>query len=236
MSNAIKWPGKSLAYAKIQQMQVEQEFERGDDVREALNAFGLFAHSQPRDVMDVGGGIGRAIYHMHRRWADQSSSCQPRYWLYDDFGEKQHAGIRKDLTDDTFYSNHDVAVEWLDANEVYPVNCLNARDRDRCREWIEEEGVKMDLVTSFRAVGFHWPMHPLLDFLGEVTALGSFLLFESRPLDSRAYPDGGRFVKGKRLTLNDLESIAGHGQWQLLRYRHIRVGPHLRGYVLAERV
>lgn len=241
MSGVLKWPGDSRRYADLQQTQVEREFEKGEDIKFALRLLPIDL-DVPVDVMDIGGGIGRAVYHMHKYWLGWSADNPTRFWLYDDGGEEQHAGINTELTDDTYYSNHDVAFEWLCANGVDNgdehgvVEYLDACDRDQCLRRIVDTNVRMDLVTSFRAVGFHWPMHPLLGFLADVTRPGSLLLFESRPLHCDAYPEHARFKQACKLVSDDLGHIAESKSWRLAKYQHVQVGPHLRAYVLAERV
>jgi len=258
MSRKIKWPGESRRYAQLQQNDVDKEFVYGEDVNLVLRHVlpSEFLSSFPvtgcgMDVLDVGSGIGRAVYHMHKQWVDA------RYWLLDGEGEKQHAGINHMLKDDTFYSNAIETAYFLRANGVNnffqirynlkPTMEFLAELTDQqievmnspmVVEWgfVGATGVTFDLVTSFRAVGFHWPMHPMLDLLADVTVGGSILLFESRPLSRRAYLSNERWNAGRELVIAELKAIADHGCWDLLLFKHIRVGPHLRSYVLAERL
>jgi len=250
MARKIKYPGDSLKYAKLQQNE-RAAFERLDDVHSALKLLDM--DLPPVDVLDVGAGIGRGVLAMHQRWSGAT------YWLYDGEGDRQVCGVNETLGPGSFYSNVVSTAFFLRANGVR--NFFQVRDdpgsikidvTERQAEVVESQmvvgwdylpqaDVKFDLVTSFRAVGFHWPMHPMLEMLAEHTAPGGTLLYESRPLLSGAYPrndDGrSRFQSACRLVFSDLKAIAECGQvgWELVRFEHVLVGKRWRAYVVARR-
>lgn len=225
------YPGDSDRFSRLQQNSRDAEFERAPDVQVVL---GLLSQAGDLfNVLEIGAGIGRGSVHVGRVF-DYTT-----FWLLDGEGEKQHAGVNDTLTNDTFYSNHQAAFEFCEANGLAGRHRhLDAGDLDAAFETIAKAGVRFDAAFSLRAVGFHWPMAPMLDWLAKVVEPCGILVFESRPLERCGYPEHahGRWKHGQRLACDDMGALAAHDLWTLLDYHQEVVGGCMRAYTAARRV
>jgi len=124
----------------------------------------------PRVALDVGSGIGRAsvFFFKYYNWEDTL------FILADgDSGERQLSGIRKGESD--FYNS-------LEATEIYcQVNGMSkfmTFNLEKFR-W-GELPYKPDLVYSFKALGFHWPINSFLEKMYPILDEKCRLIFDLR--------------------------------------------------------
>lgn len=126
----------------------------------------------PRNVLEIGAGIGRASVYLMKYFGWKNTNF---YLLDGDSGNKQVNGINYESRD-SFYNSIAAAREFCLANEMHNIYLLDAE----MENW-KTIGVKYDLVYSFLALGFHWPMNIYLDFIHGMLDDDALLIFGTRP-------------------------------------------------------
>ena len=124
----------------------------------------------PKVALDVGSGIGRtSIYFFkHFHWINT------RFILADgDSGETQLSGIRTGKFE--FYNSLDATHSFCRANGLHNFETFNLEKY----KWTELSHCP-DLVYSFMALGFHWPVNSFLDDIYPVLKDGCLLIFGLR--------------------------------------------------------
>lgn len=124
----------------------------------------------PKVVLDIGAGIGRAsvYFFKHFRWTDT------RFILADgDSGETQLSGMRTGESE--YYNSLDATQVFCKTNGLHNFEIFNLERH----KW-EELSCRPDLVYSFMALGFHWPVNPFLDDIHAFLEDGCLLVFGLR--------------------------------------------------------
>lgn len=124
----------------------------------------------PKVVLDVGAGIGRASVYFFKyfRWTDT------RFVLADgDSGETQLSGMRAGKSE--FYNSLDATRAFCEANGLHNFEIFNLERY----KWAELNH-RLDLVYSFMALGFHWPINPFLNNICPLLEDGCLLVFGLR--------------------------------------------------------
>ncbi len=124
----------------------------------------------PNCVLDMGCGIGRIGVYLFKKYEWKYT----RFILADgDSGEKQLAGMRTGKDD--FYNSMAVTYEFCEANGMSNVELLNLEEQG----WSAMQSVP-NLVVSFYAFGFHWPIDYFLDSIYLRLGESCLLLFGMR--------------------------------------------------------
>lgn len=146
------------------------------DMPEVKHIDALLHDIRPKVVLDVGAGIGRASVYFHHRynWKDTLF-----YLLDGDGGETQYDELRS--KDGEYYNSFECAQTFCEANE------LNYRQVDANGEWEELITEPIDLVYSFLAIGFHWPLFFYLSRLYDILNPGTILIFGTRNRDKEKW-------------------------------------------------
>ena len=124
----------------------------------------------PRCVLDLGCGLGRIGIYLFKRyeWKDA------RFVMADgDSGEVQLANLRTGKSD--FYNSMATTEEFCRANGMENVEFLNLEKQG----WDAMKSAP-DLVVSFYAFGFHWPIEYCLDAIYPYIEKSCLLLFGMR--------------------------------------------------------
>jgi len=125
----------------------------------------------PKCVLDLGCGIGRIGVYLFKRYEWKNI----RFVLADgDSGKKQLHGIRTGRND--FYNSMNATREFCEANGMKNVELLDLEKQ----KWGDMQSIP-DLVISFLAFGFHWPIDYCLNSIYPYIAESSLLLFGMRP-------------------------------------------------------
>jgi len=107
----------------------------------------------PKVALDVGAGIGRVSVFFFK----QFNWVNTQFILADgNSGKKQLHGMRKGKTD--FYNSLSATKSFCKANGMLNYEVFNLEKY----MWAELEH-RPDLVYSFKALGFHWPINLFLD-------------------------------------------------------------------------
>lgn len=225
----MEYPGNSDKYSRLQQNTRDRDFERAEDVYAVEDV--LFC-GDDANVLDIGSGIGRASVAIQKMKED-GDVC---FWLLDGEGEKQVAGVNQSIGKH-FYNNFEAAVEFCTANGIKPENVmvLDAANMNDVSKWLEAGDTKFDLAYSFRALGFHWPISPRLDWLANFMQPHGTLVFESRPMVPESYPEECRFDGARKIVQRDITYLIDSPYWSLIEYRTRIVGQHLRAFIIADR-
>lgn len=134
---------------------------------------------KPEVALDLGCGLGRASVYFRKRfgWKDT------RFILADgDSGNRQLGGIRSGEAD--FYNSMAATEEYCRANGLENIELFNLEKKTIANL---EGGV--NLVYSFVAVGFHWPLDLYLKPLHSKLANYAILVFSMRGSQARDWVD-----------------------------------------------
>jgi len=131
---------------------------------------GYLKDLNPKIALDVGSGIGRASVFLFKyfNWKDTL------FVLADgDSGDKQLSGIRTGESD--FYNSLEVTGLFCRSNGMENVEIFNL---EKCK-W-EDLSYRPDLVYSFLALGFHWPINSFLEDIHPLLKNSCLLIFGLR--------------------------------------------------------
>lgn len=155
------------------------DYECAEDVNSVMD----FITGEEERILDLGGGIGRASVYLSKRFKESSLYLGKRFHILDGDTEKktQISGVKKNLAND-FYSSKKAAIEFWGVNGCIDHHYWDASDLDSVFEIWDKNGMRFDLVYSFRAIGFHWPIAEYLAKLRPYVVSSSKLIFETRPI------------------------------------------------------
>jgi len=135
---------------------------------------------RPENVLDIGAGIGRASVWLFKKYG---WDCADYFLVDGDSGNKQFEGIRKNSRE--YYNNWDCAHTFCEANgiDVYHRMCVDP-------EVLYSIDKKFDLIYSFLAFGFHWPIDMYMDDLYHLCKKNTILIFGLRGTEKKAWIEG----------------------------------------------
>lgn len=125
----------------------------------------------PKRALDIGSGIGRASVFISKNYL-------PDCWFYlldGDGGDKQFDGVR--VRPYEYYNSFGAA------NEFCSVNNVKHTVVDAGGSWIYQIS-NVDLVFSFLAIGFHWPLSFYLNCIYEILNPGRLAVFGMRGMEA----------------------------------------------------
>lgn len=162
-------------------LQCNDDIKKYTDCPEVQPLDRIFKQLKPKNVLELGAGLGRVSVYLRYvyGWDDT------HFWLLDgDSGERQIAHVQKEVSGEHFYNSIIAAREFCIANglrEPY-LHMLNAEDND----WLDHIP-EIDLVCSFKAMGFHWPLGHHLELIYPKLAPGALLTFEIRRFEKECF-------------------------------------------------
>jgi SAM-dependent methyltransferase len=130
----------------------------------------------PRKILDIGSGIGRASVFLFKKFG----WIESEFLLLDgDYGDKQLDGIRSD--DGEFYNSFEATNEYCRINGMNSFRCIDASTDDIKKE------IDIDLVYSFLSIGFHWSITLYLDRIYNSLSKGCILIFGIRGVEAKQW-------------------------------------------------
>jgi len=172
----VTFPKEIKAYVELQCNNDESIFTH---LPEIAGIEKYLWHLKPKVALDVGSGIGRAsvFFSKYFDWKDTL------FVLADgDSGLKQIFGMRDEAKE--FYNSLEATDIFCRANGVAKYEPFNLEHG----KWDELER-KPDLVYSFLALGFHWPINSFLDEIYPQLAEHCLLIFGMRGKKGFAWVD-----------------------------------------------
>lgn len=163
----IIFPKKAQKYVNLQCNDDRESFLYLAEI-EGIEKY--FKNLNPEIALDVGSGIGRAsvFFFKYFNWINSL------FILADgDSGEKQLSGMRAGKAD--FYNSLEATESFCKANGMSNLRTFNLEKLG----W-EELDCNPDLVYSFRALGFHWPINSFLEEIYSLLKNKCLLFFELR--------------------------------------------------------
>jgi len=158
---------------KYIELQCNDALFKYTNLPELKNIEGELKGAIPKNVLEIGAGIGRASVYLFKYF----SWINTNFYLLDgDSGNKQVNGTNHE-SKDSFYNSIDAAKNFCKSNGMTKVHFLNAEEED----W-KDIDVKFDLCYSFLAIGFHWPMSLYLDTIYNMLTDNALLIFGVRPI------------------------------------------------------
>lgn len=163
----LVFPDNVKKYIKLQCNDVMSKYT---DFPELVNIEKELRPLRPKNVLEIGAGIGRASVFLAKYFGWEETDF---YLLDGDSGDEQVNGVNYE-SKDSFYNSIAATKEFCSANGL-KVYTLNAEKGD----W-KALGVKYDLVYSFLAIGFHWPISIYLDEIYNMLEKDTLLIFGVR--------------------------------------------------------
>lgn len=136
----------------------------------------ILSSTNPKNVLEIGGGIGRASVYFSKRYGWEETNF---YMLDGNSGDTQICPVAGKGQKD-FYNSFAATEEFCQANGI-DKNRLFLLDADN-NEW-ENLPIKFDLIYSFLSIGFHWSIHLYLDRLHKFCTPNTRLIFGMRGTD-----------------------------------------------------
>jgi SAM-dependent methyltransferase len=148
---------------------------------------------KPKQVADLGSGIGRAtvFFEMKYKW-------NAKYYLIDgNSGDYQYEGIREGINEgiNEFYNSHQATKDFCEANGICKLHVIHPD-----YPWYN---LKYDLIYSFLAFGFHWPIRMVMDQIEKATTKDSLVIFGLRGSEERDWQN--RQVTGLNKSIWNIE-------------------------------
>lgn len=148
------------------------------DMPEIKNIDKYLSEINPKNILDIGAGIGRASVYLHNKykWGDS------HYFLLDgDGGDTQYDQLRTEKGE--YYNSFECAKLFCESNGL-KITQLNANDN-----WINHIKKPLDLIYSFLAIGFHWPITFYLEDIYSVSKKDSLIIFGVRGIERKEWMD-----------------------------------------------
>ena len=174
----ITFPSQCEEYINLQCNGDKSLYE---DFPEHKYIHGYLKDMQPDNVLDIGAGLGRASVWLFKKYGWERTHF---VFLDGDTGKKQFEGIRKEKGE--YYNDWRMGVHFCDSNGLLDVDYEQPEDVPL----FEMFDNKFDLIYSFLAVGFHWPMDMYLDDLYPLCSKGTLLIFGLRGTEKKAWVEG----------------------------------------------
>lgn len=150
------------------------------DCLEFQSISNLFSLSIPKNVVDLGSGIGRASVYLRNQysWSDTN------FYLVDgNTGDKQIAGLHQKVSNH-FYNSFLATKSFCLANNISTEH-LYLIDASKRMAFVKHQ---FDFCYSLKAIGFHWPILEYLNRLYQYMKPGAYFIFELRSIFPGVYP------------------------------------------------
>jgi SAM-dependent methyltransferase len=169
--NYIVFPKECKKYFDLQ---CNGDLSLYTDMPEIKNIDKYLKDIKPNKVLDIGAGVGRASVYIQNRykWKD---TCF--YLLDGDGGDVQYDELR--TGNHEYYNSFSSAKIFCGANDLNIVQ-LNAKN-----DWYLNIVNSIDLVYSFLAIGFHWPINFYLRDIYKVSKKDSLIIFGIRGIEKK---------------------------------------------------
>lgn len=161
---------------KYFELQCNNDISLYTDMPEIKNINRYLEKLDPHYVMDIGAGIGRASVYLHNKYKWDNTIF---YLLDGNGGEIQYDQLRTGK--DEFYNSFYCAKLFCENNGLKIIQ-LNAN-----KEWISYITKSIDLIYSFLAIGFHWPIDFYLDDIYSISKIGALIIFGIRGIEKREW-------------------------------------------------
>lgn len=146
----VNFPEEIQKYIDLQCNDKKEDFLLLSEIK---GIEGYLKDLNPKAILDVGSGIGRAsvFFFKYFNWKDTL------FVLADgDSGDKQLSGMRTEGLD--FYNSLEATKVFCKSNGMQNIEIFNIEKH----KW-NELNHRPDLVYSFLALGFHWPINSFLE-------------------------------------------------------------------------
>jgi len=127
----------------------------------------------PKNVLEIGAGVGRASVYLFKnyKWTNTQFNL-----LDGDRGNVSFDGLRN--KDKEFYNSLEISNIFCRSNGLSNVNQFDADNDD----WLSNLK-NIDLVYSFLAIGFHWPIDFYLDKIYDILVSEALVIFGIRDVE-----------------------------------------------------
>jgi len=140
---------------------------------------------QPGIALDLGCGVGRASVYLFKRYDWKKT----KFYLADgDTCKQRYKGMRDQPGE--YYNTATATMDFCRANKLIDFSYINLE-----RQPLASIDEPIDLVYSFLAIGFHWPLSFYLDTLHPLCRRGALLMFGIR--------NDGEWIKKQRDAINE---------------------------------
>lgn len=155
---------------KCIKLQTNWDWSLYTDMPEAFYLDKYFRLLAPPVVLDLGCGVGRASVYFFKKYGWRKTL----FYLADgNTCEKCYKGKRKNSGE--FYNLKSATTEFCEANGLYNYTYHNLESHP-----LSSIDCQFDLVYSFLAIGFHWPIGMYLQGLYEKCVKGALVIFGIR--------------------------------------------------------
>lgn len=161
---------------KYTQLQCNNDTIQYTNMPEVAKIEDLLQDASPKNILEIGGGVGRSSVYMKKRYGWDDSHF---YMLDGNTGDRQIAPVDGKGTKD-FYNSHEATSTFCSENNLTNYTLLDAETD----EWKNTtKGIKFDLIYSFLSVGFHWDINLYLSTLVNYCLPSTKLIFGMRGTD-----------------------------------------------------
>ena len=179
-STVCVFPEGALEYVKLHcNMDVDQYHNPPE--LESVKKY--FENSSPKNVLELGCGLGRSSVGFHRTF---SSWRRTHFYLLDgDSGKKQICSVNYESYK-SFYNKLELTEEFCLSNGI-PMEQIHILNAEKLEIFSSIKDIKFDFVYSFLSIGFHWPVGLYLKKLLSHLHSSSILCFGIRPATSSRF-------------------------------------------------
>jgi SAM-dependent methyltransferase len=158
---------------KYVNLQCNNDLSLYEKFPELINTEDILKTLTPNKSLDIGSGIGRASVFLFKKF----NWINTTFLLLDgNYGDKQVANIRE--KDNEFYNSLECTKLFCESNGLMNYRIYDA-EKD---EYLKEKDI--DLVFSFLAIGFHWPIDFYLTKIYDNLSVGCTLIFGLRGIEA----------------------------------------------------
>lgn len=179
-------------------LQMNGKFEKYSNEKIFDFMYPYIENLNPQSVLELGCGIGRASVHFFKKfnWVDT------KFYLLDgNSGDKQIAQVNPNTSRD-FYNSMRATQDFCIANGLTNFELINIEKEDI-------PDIKVDLVYSVAAIGFHWSIDLYLDKLVDKLNPGTLILIQTRVKNNE---ERSKWVE------REIEFIKKHSKYVLVSY------------------
>lgn len=171
---------------------------------------------QPKNVLEIGGGIGRVSVYFRNRFNWQDTNF---YMLDGNYGEKQICPVDGSETK-AFYNSFDATMHFMTVNGIKDeqIKLLDANTD----KWMDDVDIQFDLIYSFLSIGFHWDINLYTDKLLRFCKKDTLIIFGMRGTD-----------RGNEFAEKQIEEIKQENKYEIIK--NIRESELFRSSVLILR-